>query len=172
MEILLITYKTVIYGQWCMKNVLKTELLPLQGSRSLAANPAFWSHTHFRSSAHSNCYCPKRLIRYWLLRRWISKNIDPRKENIDGRRIKVFQCLEGSNNFCFAESLLLMLYSVAYFCRHLHIWSQIWQILTSTNRESTTEPTIRGDDPMGTECIVYSRMSERIETRWWQWRAA
>jgi hypothetical protein len=38
------------------------------------------------------------------------KNIDPRGENIDGRRIKVFHCLEGSNNLLFAEFHILFIF--------------------------------------------------------------
>lgn len=95
-------------AKWWMKSTKNRTVTFYHVLGPSQQNPAFPSHTHFRSLAHSSSYHPKRLIRrYWLLLRWISKNIDPREENIDGRRIKVFQCLEGSNNFSCAESLLL-----------------------------------------------------------------
>lgn len=99
--------------------------------------------THFRSLAQSNAHCQKRFIRYWLL-------LDPREENIDGRRIKVFHCLEGCNK----PSSLLSALCFPLFLQALARLKSKRHIPVSTVRSLNSEPTSSGRWPCG--CRIYT----------------
>lgn len=102
----------------------------------------------------------------------IKKYLLPKKKILMEEESSSFDVSKEVILFPLLKAFCWMPCSVVYFCRHLHIWSQIWYILVSINRESTTESTIRGRWPYGYKIVtIYHRVSERAETRWWQWRS-
>lgn len=158
-------YNIAIYGQMRLEETPKDQTaIPSEvPGPQLKTQPS--APTHVRSLAQSNGYRQKRFIRYWL-------QLDPREENIDGRRIKIFHRLEGSHK---PSSLLSAIFCRLFLQVLAHLKSKR-HIPISTVRGLNSESTSNGKWSCGCRICTREReqrewVNEWAETTSWQCRS-